>query len=183
MNNPEIPRVMSNYVAATKFRYVRPEDSEFIIELRSDAKKSRHISPTLGDVEAQKEWISRYMKREESGVEHYFILEGATGDIGCVRIYEIVNRSFCWGSWIIMEGTPSYHAIETVLAIYMAGFDILNLEFSHFSVRKENKSVLKFHQSSGAVFESESQEDVFFRFYPESFRELSKRYHRRLRSL
>ena len=54
-------------------RLVTEDDAEFITRLRSDERLGRFIHASNGDVEAQKKWITEYKKRENEGIEYYFI--------------------------------------------------------------------------------------------------------------
>src|SRR5574343_1279846 len=45
-------------------RDVVPADAEFIVGLRTDERKSRHLSATSPDVQRQRDWLAAYAGRE-----------------------------------------------------------------------------------------------------------------------
>lgn len=135
------------------------EDAVFILELRTDLKKSRYLSKTSPDLLLQKEWLARYAQ-DDSQV--YFIIQNKNFEsIGTVRLYGPRQDSFCWGSWIIKEGSPSYVAIESALIVYHYAL-YLNFRNAYFSVKKGNKSVWKFHERFGAIKTGESADDYYY---------------------
>ncbi|KAA6183973.1 WxcM-like domain-containing protein [Thiohalocapsa marina] len=49
-----------------------PEDATFILSLRTDEKKSRYLSTTAPDLDAQRSWLQRYATATDQA---YFIIE------------------------------------------------------------------------------------------------------------
>lgn len=134
-------------------------DAQFIVQLRNDAKKSRFISATSQDIDAQVSWLHKY---KESNDQVYFIITDKSGKrYGTVRIYDQKGDSFCWGSWILSDEAPKHFAIESSLIVYKYALKI-GFKNAHFSVTKGNDSVIKFHQRFGAKLVSESDEELFF---------------------
>ena len=132
-------------------RLARPEDAEFIFELRRDEERTRHLSAIGDDVESQREWLRRYQQREQEGREFYFLIEHPPGTpVGALRIYDYQGDSFSWGSWIIRAGTPPAVAMESALCVYEFAFGPLGFERCHFEVRKGNERVIAFHTRFGA---------------------------------
>lgn len=87
-----------------RLRFVEDPDAEFILSLRLDDRYNTFLSSVSPDVEAQKKWIRKYKDDERNGIQYYFIIERLDGTpCGTVRIYDIRNDSFCWGSWILNE--------------------------------------------------------------------------------
>jgi hypothetical protein len=125
-------------------RLVNLEDAEFIVNLR--IKKGEFLSTTNPDISKQREWLLLYKERESLKEEFYFIIQDQHNKaVGTVRIYDFKdNLSFCWGSWIILNGSPFYYAIESALLVYEIAFYQLKFQKSHFDVRKNNVSVAKF---------------------------------------
>lgn len=129
------------------FKNVQKEDAAFILEIRTDSKKAAHLSKTSNDLKQQEVWLEKY--GNDSG-QVYFIIFNKEGErVGTVRLYDIKDDSFCWGSWILKNGTPSSYAIESALLVYHFGMS-LGFEKAHFEVRKGNESVWKFHERFGA---------------------------------
>lgn len=135
-------------------------DAEFILALRTDSRKSRHLSATSAQVEKQIAWLEAYAKAQDQA---YFIIETTSAEpIGTVRLYNPEEDSFCWGSWILKDGAPQTAAIESALMIYEYGIAHLGFKRAHFDVRKENESVWKFHERFGAKRVAETERDYFY---------------------
>jgi RimJ/RimL family protein N-acetyltransferase len=129
------------------FRNSQVSDAAFILSLRSDEKKSRYLSAVTAELSAQQKWLESY---ELSQGQAYFIIEYKRKCIGTVRLYDQHQSSFCWGSWILMKGSPTHAAIESALMVYSYALDDLGFKAAHFDVRKGNESVWKFHERFGA---------------------------------
>ncbi|MBW6512830.1 MAG: GNAT family N-acetyltransferase [Desulfuromonadaceae bacterium] len=146
-------------------RTVTTDDAEFILSLRSDSDRNKFISKVDNDIDKQIKFIIEYKIRELSKEEYYFVIESKNQELlGVVRIYDFVDDSFCWGSWIIKSGSPSYVAIESALLIYEVSFNHLMFNSSHFDVRRENTKVLDFHKRLGAKIVSNDQLNYYFKY-------------------
>jgi len=147
-----------------EMRLARPSDADYIYSLRIDPAYNQHLSSAPPTVEAQAQFLEGYVKREQAGKEYYFIIKNkVTGmDCGTVRIYDLREDSFCWGSWILDSNKPRYAAIESALFIYDFGFGVLKFGSSHFDVRKDNVRVISFHERFGARRVDENEIDIFF---------------------
>lgn len=77
------------------FRNATEEDAAFILELRTDAKKSQHISKTSADLVQQQAWLGKYSG--DSQQVYFVILNKDLEKVGTVRLYDIRDNSFCWG--------------------------------------------------------------------------------------
>jgi hypothetical protein len=109
--------------------------------------------------------------------DFYFIIADWHGrSIGTVRIYDIRDDSFCWGSWILSVEAPMSAAIESALLVYDFAFYSLHYKYSHFDVRKENVSVVNFHKRFGAVVTAEDEMNYFFEFSKESYGSIRTKY-------
>jgi RimJ/RimL family protein N-acetyltransferase len=118
------------------------------------------VSP---DLEAQISWIESYKHSEKAGEQYYFIIERRDGlPIGTVRIYDLREDSFCWGSWILNKDKTRYSALESAFLVYEFGFDVLGFKKSHYEVMKGNERVVAFHQKMGAVIIGEDEDNLFF---------------------
>lgn len=142
------------------FRNATAADAEFILDLRTDAEKSRHLNPISGRLCDQQAWIDGYSRSEGQA---YFLIESAGEAIGTVRLYDAQGDSFCWGSWILKNTAHPQAAIESALMVYAYGIDHLHFTGAHFDVRKNNRRVWQFHERFGAVRTTESELDYFFR--------------------
>lgn len=162
-----------------RLRLVEEDDAEFILTLRTDQLKSRHLSRVENDLEKQKAWIDEYKKRENAGQEYYFVISDIEGNrLGVVRLYDFRGDSFSSGSWLIKDGSPNYTAIESALAAYEFAFCQLGFSRSHFDVRKTNKRVVDFHRRFGAVITSEDELNYFFSFSREKYLKIRQRFSR-----
>lgn len=156
-------------------REVTVDDAEFILKLRTDPEKNKYLSPTTGDVESQRKYISTHLKSE---TDYYFVItDMGQRPVGTVRIYDIRNDSFCWGSWILSNDAPRYAALETALLIYDFAFFFLHYSKSHFEVRKENEKVIFFHKRLGAQIVSEDEQNFYFEYTKEAYLIEREKYH------
>lgn len=142
------------------FRNASIADGPFILSLRTDEQKSRHLSIVSNNLAAQEAWLAAYEKRD---TEAYFIIENGWGvAIGTVRLYDALGDSFCWGSWILVDDVPSSAAIESALMVYRYAVDALGFRRAHFQVQKGNERVWRFHERFGA--ERLPEEDIQYRY-------------------
>ena len=141
------------------FRDARVDDAAFILMLRTDTGKSQFLSHTQNDLGRQVAWLQGYkIDRNQA----YFIIENKTGEkVGTVRLYDQVGDSFCWGSWILKQGTPASYGIESALIVYKFAL-ACGFKKSHFDVRKQNTSVWRFHERFGAVRTGETEHDYLY---------------------
>jgi RimJ/RimL family protein N-acetyltransferase len=162
-------------------RTVEIEDAEFIYVLRTNPEKSKYLSKISENINDQIEWIKNYKQRENENKEFYFVIESKEKEkLGLVRVYDIKNNSFSWGSWIIKEDAPKSTAIESALQIYEFGFYNLKFQKSHFDVRKGNDKVIAFHQRFGAKIVDEDELDYFFNFEKSDYEIIKEKYKRYL---
>lgn len=143
------------------FRDAVPRDAAFILMLRTDSHKSQHLSSTSPELGRQIAWLEAYAGKTD---QIYFIIESKTGgQLGTVRLYDPQGSSFCWGSWILIDGAPQRAAIESALMVYAYAIDHLGFHQAHFDVRKGNESVWRFHERFGAERTGETEQDYYYR--------------------
>jgi RimJ/RimL family protein N-acetyltransferase len=147
-------------------RFVEPNDAPFVSALRRDTTLNEHLSPSVPDVAAQREWIVRYKERESCGTEFYFVIVSEGRERGLVRMYHLDpnDASFSWGSWIIPPPRSPGLVTFSALTIYEIGFDVLGLERSFFTVSRENVRVSAFHLRAGATQIGEDAESFFYTY-------------------
>lgn len=165
------------------FRLAEVSDSEFILDLRLNDGLNKFISNTDASLDSQRKWLLEYKSREISGDEYYFVIIRKDTDIpiGVVRLYNFIREknSFCWGSWILNSDKTRTAAIESAMLVYEYSFRTLNFSRSHFDVRKDNISVIKFHKKLGAVEVGETSDDILFEYSFEKYKNfynLNKKY-------
>jgi RimJ/RimL family protein N-acetyltransferase len=141
------------------FRDAAVANAEFILGLRNDPVKNRYLSATPDDLEAQRNWLSRYADATD---QVYFIIEHAGQPIGTVRLYDARQDSFCWGSWILADGRPQHAAMESALMVYAYAMDHLGFRAAYFDVRKGNERVWRFHERFGARRVHETELDYLY---------------------
>lgn len=152
-----------------KMRLIEKEDAEFVLKLRLDDRYNQFLSSVNPSLEAQKKWIKKYKIDEREGNQYYFIIERNDGTpCGTVRIYDLKEDSFCWGSWILNEDKTRYAALESAFLVYQFAFEHLNFKKSHFDVRKGNDRVISFHEKMGAVKTGETEHDLLFEITKEA---------------
>ena len=168
---------INNIAKHIEFRLIDEYDAEFILSLRLDPEKNRYISNTDENIDAQKEWIRSYKKREELKKEYYWIIEGERQErFGTIRIYDFKGDSFCCGSWIIKNGVPHYVSIESSLMVLEIGFNRLGFNKSHGEVRKANNSVLGYQLRLGAEITGEDDLNYHLIFTRNKYEELKKKF-------
>jgi RimJ/RimL family protein N-acetyltransferase len=146
-----------------RLRLIEIEDADFVLALRLDNRYNKYLSSVKADFVAQKQWIVDYKIEESAGRQFYFIIERVDGvPCGTVRIYDIRENSFCWGSWILNENKTRYAAIESAFLVYDFGFNKLGFDRAHFEVVKKNERVVSFHKKMGAVEVGEDDINFYF---------------------
>ncbi|GAA4012801.1 hypothetical protein GCM10022212_03280 [Actimicrobium antarcticum] len=155
MNSIQIRKVGRIHGRSLILRNACVTDAKFILKLRMDENKSRHISKISGELISQQNWLEEY---EKSNSEAYFIIENLYGiPLGTVRLYDARGDSFCWGSWILKDGVPVNAAIESALMVYSYALHSLGFVNAHFQVHKSNAHVCRFHERFGAIRVSEDK--------------------------
>lgn len=153
-------------------RLARPGDAAYIHGLRMDPAYNLHLSAVNGTVQDQEVWLHRYKAREAAGTEYYYVIERRSDarPCGLVRLYDIQDGQFTWGSWILDRNKTPKAALESALLIYVKGFEELGLRKSVFDVRAGNARTLAFHSRFGAVETGRDAQDVFFEYTAAQFR-------------
>ncbi|UQB42409.1 GNAT family N-acetyltransferase [Thiomicrospira microaerophila] len=154
-------------------------DAEFILALRTQTDKTRHLNPVENNLKNQQQWLKAYQLRQQAGLEYYFIIESQQHEpLGLVRVYDLQPESFCWGSWLIKDGAPQTTAIQSALLIYEFGFQQLGYKKAHFDVRKANQRVIAFHQRFGARIIGEDALNYYFNYTYEDYLTIKQKYRR-----
>jgi RimJ/RimL family protein N-acetyltransferase len=123
-----------------------------------------------GSVEDQRRWIEVNKDRETAGRDFYYILERRDGTCcGSVRLYDITEDSFTWGSWILDHNKPQKAALESAVLVYDVGFTRLGCSCAVFEVRASNTHTENFHRRFGAVETHREEQDIFFTYRRSQF--------------
>jgi len=155
-----------------RLRPVVPDDAAYIHAVRTDPRYNTHLSPVAGGVEAQRAWIERYLEREAQGSENFiFVIERRSDAQRCgvVRLYDITEQQFTWGSWILDEHKPHKAALESAVLIYKIGFENIQKQKAVFDVRRDNAHTLSFHRRFGAIETGSDEINIYFEYPKEKF--------------
>ena len=156
-NIPQPEVLQGKYV---NLREVTLDDAAFILQLRTDAKKSRFLHKTDNDLQKQIDYLKRYFTLED---EWYFIIENKQHEpLGTIRIYDVKFPCFTGGSWLMKEGSTPQEVFEGDLLLKRYAFEVLGFTRSVFDVRKENKKVVRYHKLCGAQIIDELELDYVF---------------------
>ena len=133
---PALKKPRMVHGATIVLRDIEEGDAQFVVDLRTDPLKSRYISATSSDVQAQIDWIRSYQSKTDQA---YFIAcDRDGGRLGCVRLYDPIGSSFSWGSWLMLSGLSPFIAMESALLVYAyarhLGFDEARLEIGRAHV-------------------------------------------------
>lgn len=154
-----------------RLRPVQPADAAYIHGLRIDPTYNRHLSAVQGTVADQQAWIERYKAREALGQEIYYIIERLSDGQPCgtVRLYDIADGQFTWGSWILDEGKTPKAALESAVLVYDVGFSGLGCDLAVFDVRRDNERTLAFHHRFGARKTGADDLNIYFDYPRDRF--------------
>lgn len=131
-----------------RFQDASEGDAAFIHRLRTDPVRARFMSAVSAELADQVQWLRTYADDDSQA---YFVIrdQHANEPLGTVRLYGALDDAFCWGSWMLLEDLPARVAIESALMVY-AYARWLGFVSSYFEVKKDNRSVWRFHERFGA---------------------------------
>jgi hypothetical protein len=157
---PSIKKAKLIHGANILLRDASVEDAEFILSLRLDPQKSKHLSATSSKLDDQISWLRAYETKDNQS--YFVICDKSMNRLGCVRIYDPIEFSYCWGSWLMIGGLSPLISIESALLVYAYG-KYLGFKDARIDVRKENKYVWNFHEKFfSAERVGESEIDYFY---------------------
>lgn len=147
------------------FRLVDESDADFIFMLRTDPKLSRYLNKVSSNIIDQIRWITEYKNRELNGEEFYFIsINPETGERqGVSRIYNFRDDIYELGSWIYLPDTDISKSILGDIAVREIAYDYLQFNICTFEVRKENKTVIRYHMGYSPEKIGEDELNYYFR--------------------
>lgn len=134
-----------------KVRLINENDADFILSLRANPNRTKHMITLDYDLESQKKWIKEYKKREKEGLDYYFIYANAKGTpIGVNRASSIdfnakTSKS---SSWITIEGLKSEPLKMLVIGNEII-FNLIGVESSWGEVQKNNDRAIKIFKLFG----------------------------------
>lgn len=155
-------------------RLVVEKDAVQILKLRTNETLSKHIHKTENSLDKQIAYIKYYKEKESKKEEFYFAftLLNDQKPSGFYRVHHIdyENRTFSVGSWIFEPETPDNISIFADILSKEFGFEQLNLDTCYFDVRRNNKSVYRYHMLFDPIFiEEDEEQNNFYYLKKESF--------------
>lgn len=149
----------------TYLRLVGVGDAEFILSLRQNKNLNQFLSVVSPNLQKQRDWIINYKQREAQGLDYYFIVMDKQLDaVGMVRVYDIdyANKSFAWGSWVLLENHPKYSALDSMILSYEFAFSELELGLCQFKVHTANIRAKNFYERFGSKIMYQDEMETFF---------------------
>ena len=142
-------------------RFVREDDAEFIVALRTNAHNARYIHDTDASVEAQRAWIRNYKVREAAGEEYYLLFEVEGVPQGVYRIYKRYDDWCVTGSWVFSPDAQRNAALKAMIITHEIVFEELGNKYVHDvdGINEENKGVINAMKSIGGKFWGERVEE------------------------
>ena len=143
------------------------DDAPFILSLRLDPEKKRHLGATSGALDDQVAW----MKRIAAEPDHrYLIVETADDQpIGTLRLLVEPDDHFGAHSMIIADDAPTGAAREVALMVYRFALE-QGLEGGRFETRLENVRAQRFFERIGAVAVGDDSDSRHYRISVEGMR-------------
>lgn len=159
---PDLRRIDGSRLS---LRLITPDDADYVFGLRTDPRYNTHLSAVAGTAEDQRAWIERYKAREALGQEFYYVIERPDRvRCGLIRLYDIVDDTCTWGSWILDESKPHLAALESAVLSFVAAFERLGLSSANIDVRHENLHAMAFYRRFGMTEVRRDDENVYFRY-------------------
>ena len=154
-NTHDFPQIEGKYI---NLREAEISDSAFILNLRTNKKKSQFIHKTDNDLQKQIAYMERYKTLND---EWYFIVENKQGEaIGLNSIYPTYNAFVLQnqlafyeiGRWIMQDRASFLEVLESDFLTKKAFYEIFTLDNRNiFTLYAKNIRVLDFHLKAGAV--------------------------------
>jgi RimJ/RimL family protein N-acetyltransferase len=157
---------------------VSPKDATYIHGLRIDPAYNKHLSTITGSAEDQRRWIEAYNAREAAGEEYYYVIERRDDGQRCgvVRLYDIKDDQFTWGSWILDANKPPKAALESAVLSFGIGFGPLGKSFANIDVRHGNYHAEAFYRRLGMTENGSDDVNLYF-VYPRARHEADREHH------
>lgn len=151
-------------------RLVEIDDAEFIVSIRNDEQKKRFISPSCTNIESQRAWLQDYKTREHEDKEYYFIASENGVPFATYRGHPITEKIVTGGSWVTKPGYSKWlNSIKVDILMKELVFTEWGFEEARFDVRKENKSVVKYHMLFNPAVIDETDLDIYFSLSKQNF--------------
>ena len=151
-------------------RLITPGDADYVYALRTNPQYNSYLSKVVGDVEDQRKWIESYKHREARAQEFYYIIERSDGvRCGVVRLYDLEQEAFTWGSWILDANKPKKAALESAVLSFCVAFEALALRLARVDVAIQNTRAAKFYERFGMTEIKRTESQIYFQYSCEQF--------------
>jgi RimJ/RimL family protein N-acetyltransferase len=134
----------------TNLRYVKVEDAEFILTLRTNPKYSHYINETENDLNLQNEWI---LNQQCNPNDYYFIIRDLNGKPkGVISLYnfDFTGKSAEFGR-VICPNSP-LQLNESISLVLSFGFETLGLKRIFDRINPINAEAIASTRRFGAEF-------------------------------
>lgn len=131
-------------------RYVRVEDAQFILSLRTDPKYSKYINDTENDLDLQIEWI---LRQQSKPYDYYFVIcDPYDNPKGVISLYnfDATHTEAEMGRLICPKSPIELYA--SFILICKFGFEIIGLNRMFFRMNPNNGEVIAITRKFGATF-------------------------------
>lgn len=161
-----------------RLRLITPDDAAYVFKTRTDPAYNAHLSQVTGTVEDQAAWIRSYKDREAAGSEYYFAIERKSDNLVCglIRIYDIEDNQFTWGSFVLDKNKPPKAAVESMFLTYQVGFRAIGCHRALFEAHRENTHALALYDRFGGRRIGEDDTNVYFEYALSDFEKDAKGY-------
>lgn len=143
-------------------RLATEADTDFIMSLRTNKELTKFIHQTDQDVQKHLDWFKKYKIRESEGRDYYFVYSKDGKPVGLNRVYNVFEYYGTPGSWLCSPDNEIEVSMATNFILNDIIFELMDLDFTVFDVRKANKQVWKLHNQCGAKQIGESEIDFYF---------------------
>jgi hypothetical protein len=151
-------------------RLIGADDADYVHGLRTDAAYNTHLSEVRGTAQDQRRWIESYKAREADRQELYYVIERKDGiRCGVVRLYNLSQDSFTWGSWILDNAKTPKAALESAVLSFGVGFDGLGMSHALVDARIGNDRALAFYRRLGMTELRRDDLNIYFSYLRSQF--------------
>jgi RimJ/RimL family protein N-acetyltransferase len=134
----------------TYLHYVKVEDAEFILSLRTDPKNSRYINDTENDLDIQIEWIQQQQSKPN---DYYFVICDLNNNPkGVISLYNFDQdgKNAEMGRLICPKSPIQLY--EALILIFCFGFETLGLKRMFYRMNPNNAEIIAITHKFGAEF-------------------------------
>lgn len=161
----KLPENFSLKKYGLKARLVNEDDASFILSLRANPNRTRYMITLDNNIECQIKWIKEYKKREQEGLDYYFIYYNDKEEpIGLNRVSHVdfKTKTAKISSLIVVKGLK-YEVLKMMIIRFELAFDSLGISTVWGDVHKENTRAIKILELFGFKFKDNGTDylDVF----------------------